>query len=574
VNVGQLMFAVAVMMLTSIVAIGVAKKLNIGAIVALLLVGLALGPHSPRPLLTGHIGELRAVGEIGIMLLLFAVGLGTVPAQLWSMRRLVFGLGSAQYAFTTAAIGAFLFATVGDASAHWHSVLVVSLALAMSSSAIPISILQAQGDSASTQGRAVIAIDIFQSLMAIPVLALIPVLGMASGPGAHGLDIEKVSAVVAAIAGVYVLGRFILPWALGLAARHLGPGGFALTVLAAVFLAGGWMDSVGISIALGAFMIGVLLSTTVYADQIKAAVAPAKQVLLALFFIAIGMAIDPRELVEFKADLLLYVPGLLLIKFIVLFALARFFQLESRSALLAGLLAMPFDELAYVVMASAKANSLLDARYYSVGLVVVSLSFAVSPMLINLGYKWSDRLRHQRVKTAPDPDARIAEDAVVVAGYGYVGRVVCAILGRAHIPYRAFELDPERLEKGRQSSHNVQYGDATDMRMMEAIGIRNARLVVVTTGHYESTRRMVGNLRHFFPRVPVMAAVPYLAQRDELRELGAARVMALMPEGTLKFGRSILDRLGMAIERADSIIRALKANDYAALRTAGAAEQN
>jgi glutathione-regulated potassium-efflux system protein KefB len=571
-NISHLMFSAAVMMGATVVAVAVAKKLELGSIVALLFVGMALGPHSPMPLLTGHIDEMQAIGEIGVMLLLFAVGLDLQPTRLWSMRSLVFGLGSAQYVLTTAAMVALFAVIVGVATVNWQSALVVGLGLAMSSSAIPLPILQERGEVATAHGRAVVAIDIFQGLMVVPVLALIPLLAAGSAQGGHVLDIAKTLEVVASIAGVYVLGRYLLPRALTLTARDLGPGGFAVIVLAGVFFAGWWMETVGISMALGAFMIGVLLSTTVFADQVKAAVAPARQLLLAVFFIAIGMAIDLKQVVELQSELLLYLPALLLIKLVVIFVLARGFRLGWRPALLTGLLSMPFDEIAYVILASANANGLLNERYYTIGLIAVSLSFVVSPLLINLGYKLIERLSIRQMQRGPTATVAVTEGSIVVAGAGYVGRAICCMLERAHVPYTAFELNPEYIAKAKQANHNVHYGDITDPRMMDAVAIAGVRLVIVGMSQYDSTRRMIGNLRQFYPHVPVMTAVQYLAQRDELRQMGATHVVALAPEGALSFGHSVLDRLGIPAQQADTIIASLKSRDYAALRGASDAE--
>ncbi len=570
-NVNHLMFAAAVMMGATVVAVALAKKLELGSIVALLFVGMALGPHSPMPLLTGHIDEMQAIGEIGVMLLLFAVGLDLQPTRLWSMRSLVFGLGSAQYLLTTAAIAAF-FAIIVGAAMKWQSALVVGLGLAMSSSAIPLPILQERGEGATAHGRAVVAIDILQGLMVVPVLALIPILAAGLAHGQQMLGIEKTFEVAAAIAGVYVLGRYLLPRALTLTARDLGPGGFAVIVLAGVFFAGWWMETAGISMALGAFMIGVLLSTTVFADQVKAAVAPARQLLLAVFFIAIGMAIDPKQVVELKSELLLYLPALLLIKFVVIFVLARLFRLGSRPAFLTGLLSMPFDEIAYVILASANANGLLNGRYYTIGLIAVSLSFVVSPLLINLGYKVIERLSLRQTQGGPTATTAVTEGSVVVAGAGYTGRAICRMLERAHVSYTAFELNPEYVAKAQRAKHNVHYGDIADPTMMDAVAIARVRLVIVTMSLYDSTRRMIGNLRQFYPGVPVMTAVQYLAQRDELQQMGAKHVVALAPEGALSFGHSVLDRLGIPARQTDTIIASLKSRDYAGLRGISDAE--
>ena len=572
-NLSHLMLAVALMLATTTVAVGLARKLNMGSIVALLLVGVTLGPHSPIPLFTEHIDEMQAVGEVGVMLLLFAVGLDSQPGKLRSMGRLVFGLGLAQYAVTTAAILAFLMAVSRVAHIPWQSALVLSLGLAMSSTAIPIPILRERGEENTAHGRAVVAIDVFQSVMVVPVLALIPALAAGPLANAYGVDLGKVLSMAAAIGGIYALGRYLLPWALSIAARSFGPGGFAVIVLAGVFFGGWWMETAGISMALGAFMIGALLSTSSYVEQIKAAVTPFRQFLLALFFIAIGMAIDPGQLVELKDKLLFYVPALLLIKCIVLFILVRFFRFELRSAILTALLMMPFDEICYVILANAKANGLLSARHYTVGLSVLSFSFLASPVLINLGYRLTGRLAERG--TAPVGEAGLPPMSrrVVVAGCGYVGRAICSMLEQARIPYTAFELDLERLARAKEAGYNALYGDIADPIVMSTVAIARARLVIVTMSLHESARRMIGNLQRFYPHVPVMTAVTYLAQRDELRQMGAADVVALAPEGTLNFGCRVLHRLGMGVKHAEAIAEALRSGDYAALRGVAGSEQ-
>src|SRR5258706_4633956 len=501
-SINQLMFAAALMMLATAVALGVAKKLNLGSIVALLVVGMALGPHSPLPLLTSHIEQLQAVGEIGVMLLMFVVGLDIEPKSLWSMRRLVFGLGPAQYLLTTAAIAALL---VWVARLQWQSALVVGLGLAMSSSATPLPILQERAEEESPHGRATIAVDIFQGLRRIPVVALVVILGTGYSERGATAILDKALEVFAAVVAVYILGRLVLPQALVLTARNLGSGAFALIVVAGILIAGWLMEKVGLSMALGAFMIGVLLSTTMFAEQVKAAATRAKQVLLGLFFIAIGMAIDLKEVAALGSSLLFYLPVLLAIKFGILFVLARIFGLGWRASILTGVLMMPFDEIAYVIIASAKANGLLSARSHTVGLTLISLSFVVSPLMINLGYKMSDRF-----KRAPQLDLALhtmtepMQDPVVIAGYSYIGRAICVMLEKVQIAYVCFETDIERLAEGHRWNHNVRYGDVTDTAMMGAIALARARSVIVTIGTYETAKRMIANLRQFNPNVPAM----------------------------------------------------------------------
>ncbi|HKA32784.1 MAG TPA: cation:proton antiporter, partial [Candidatus Binatia bacterium] len=257
------------MIAATVITGSVAKQLNLGSTVALLVTGMALGPNSPWPLLTGHVEVLQSVGEIGVILLLFLVGLDTQPQKLSSMRRLVFGLGTAQYLLTTAAIAGLLMAV---ASLHWQSAVIVALGLAMSSDAVAIASLQEHAESASPRGQAVMAVMIYQSFMAIPVLAVIPVL--ASSPLQAPIPtVLKTLEVCAAIADVYLFARYALPQALALAARKHNMEGFTLIVFAAIFAAAWVMDIVGLSNALGAFMVGMILSTCMFADQIKASVS-------------------------------------------------------------------------------------------------------------------------------------------------------------------------------------------------------------------------------------------------------------------------------------------------------------
>jgi glutathione-regulated potassium-efflux system ancillary protein KefC len=555
-------------MLTAVViAGGVAKKLNLGSIVALLAVGMALGPHSPRPLFTDHIDELQAVGEIGVVLLLFLVGLDTRPKRLLSMRRLVLGLGTAQLLLTAAAIAGFL---ITVALGQWQWALIIGLGLAMSSAAVAVSTLEERGESTSPHGRSVMAVLINQSFMVILVLAIIPIL--AAGP-AHGIpmpNLDKTLEVIVVVVAVYGLGRYGLPKMLTWAARKLGFQSFTLIIIAAVFGAAWAMDRVGVSMALGSFMIGMILSTSEFAEQIKASVSLMKGWLLGLFFIAVGMAINLKEVAALGGEFLLALPGLLLIKFAVVFVLASIFGLGLRPAVLAGLLLMPLDEIAYVIFASAHGSGLLSARAYMIGLTIISFSFVLSPVLINLGYKLSDRL-----VSTPKPDVPLKslresiENRVVVVGYSYVGRSICAILELAKVPYIAFEVDIERLSEAKKWNHNAHYGDVTEPMMMGTISIARARSVILTTSGYEATKRMIGNLRQFYPDVPVMTAVQYLVQRDELRRMGAKQVVALMPEGTLRFSRSVLSSLGVPPDKVESIISSFAAEDYAVMRGVG-----
>jgi glutathione-regulated potassium-efflux system ancillary protein KefC len=388
-SIDQLLFALAVMMAVTSVAISLAMRLNLGTIAALLAVGIILGPHSPMPLLTIHLGDLQALGEIGVMLLIFIVGLETQPSKLWSMRTLVFGFGSLEYLVTSVAIAGFLLAV---SKINWPSAVMLGLGLAMSSSAVSLPIIEARGEAASAHGRVAIAADILQSLMLIPVLALIPLLANTPQSVSNITPTFKALQVCAAVAGVVVLGHIVLPYALRSIARNAGSGAFGLLVLSGVCWAAWIMGKVGVSMALGAFLMGVLLSTSVYSTEIRAAVIPARRVLLGVFFVAVGMAIDLKEAAAFRAELLFYVTVVLFIKFAVVYWIARVFRVDRYAALLSGLLLMPLDEIGYVIFASAHEHRLLTDRAYALALLSISGSFLISPIAIQLGFRTAPRL--------------------------------------------------------------------------------------------------------------------------------------------------------------------------------------
>jgi len=555
------------MITATVVAGSVAKQLNLGSIVALLVVGMALGPHSPRPLLTSHLEELQTVGEIGVILLLFLVGLETKPEKLSSMRRLFYGLGTAQYFLTTIAVAGVLIAV---AHLHWQAALIMALGLAMSSDAIAIASLEEHAERSSPQSRAVMAVVIYQCFMAIPVLAMIPLLAASPMQGAPVPRVFERLEVFAAIATVYLFTRYALPKILATAARKYGIEAFTLIVIAAIFAAAWGMDTVGLSNALGAFMVGMILSASVFAYQIKASVSSIKGLLLSVFFIAIGMSINLKEVIGIGGELFYYLPALFLIKVAVVIALGLGFRLGLRASVLAGLLLAPFDEIAYVVFSSAHKSGLLTERAYALGLTGISFSFVLSPVLINLGYKLVDCFK---TETKPDLPlkalSKSIHDHVVVVGYSYVGRVICIMLEQANIPFIAFERRLDRIAEAKKEKRKVYFGDVTSPGMMNALAISRARAVIVTTRDYSAAKQLISTVLHFHPNLKVLTAVPYLFQRDELRELGAAQVVALMPEGTLSFGKSVLGQLGIKPENIDPIMNSLRAADYASIRGVG-----
>jgi glutathione-regulated potassium-efflux system protein KefB len=473
---------------------------------------------------------------------------------------MVVGLGTAQYVLSALAIAGVLLLHGADTG---EPVVIIGLALAMSSAALALGALEEHSDTGSSEGRATIAVQILQSFVLIGLLTVIPLLG--ARPGVHPLGLRHTLEVLGVILAIQVLARWVLPRLLTLTATNLGSGGFTLTIIAAVFGAAATLDSVGVSMALGAFMLGVNLSDSIYVDQLKVAVDPAKRLLLGLFFITIGMALDWREVLAAGLGPMVVLLALLAVKFVVSAGLGLIFRIGRRAALLSAVLLMPFDEVGYVILGSARSTGLIGSRIYALSLTFISVSFIVSPLLINLAYRLTAHLRTAAAASRKLPSVA---DRVVVAGYGAGGRGVCLILEAARVPFVAVDQDLARLRLARQLGHDVRYADLADPALLTTLDVDRARAVIVAVPEFATGRRLVDALKRFHPRVPLLVSVQTLGQQESMRQLGAEHVVALSLEGTLRFSRLVLNALGVEQHTTDSILTEMEAHDYAAMRTA------
>jgi voltage-gated potassium channel Kch len=295
-------------------------------------------------------------------------------------------------------------------------------------------------------------------------------------------------------------------------------------------------------------------------------VAPARQLLIALFFMSIGMAIDPGQIASMWRELVLYVPAIFLVKVAVGYAAARVAGLATRDAAIVSLLLMPLDEIAFVIFAGARDGGLMDPRGDALSLAVLSASFLLAPLAIEAGYRLASRR-----EAAPDapPEALTPDAQVLIVGYGLLGNSLCAALEQAKIAYRCIDDDLDTVGRGTNRGHSVTYGRIDSPMSLWSFGANRARLVVVAPQSFPYAVRIVELLRQFQPDVPATAAVLFLAQRDKLRALGFERAFATAPEGNLDYASQVLRSLGTDDQRAASIVDALRRDDYGELRPAG-----
>lgn len=547
----QLLTAAVLLLGATTAAILLFHRAGFGSVLGLLAVGLALGPHTPGPVV--DIGPLLAAAELGVVFLLFIIGLELEPQRLWAMRRALFGLGTLQVALCGLVLtGATLLA--GEA---WQAALVVGLGLSLSSTAFVLQILTERGELESAHGRATFAILLLQDIAVVPLLALVPLLAPAAtadgGTAPLGMQLLLTLAVVA---GIVAFGQLLLPRAFAAVARQRSAEGFAVLASLSVLMAAWVTHHVGLSPALGAFLLGVVLSRSPFHHQIAAEISPFKGLLLGLFFISVGMSIDLGLLTQHWRSILAAVLALALLKGLVIFALCRLFGLATEAALRTALLMTQGGEFGFVLLAAAATAGVVRSELHTAALLVISVSMAATPLLARLA-DWLAR----RLPAAPGPAAALEQDLarhVVIAGYGRVGRAVAGMLEQAGVPFVALDLDLTRVMVARNAGRPVFYGDASDPLVLARAATGRAAALVITLDKAAAAERIVANVRSFYPGITVVARGHDAALGYRLERLGASLVIPETLELSLTLGKALLQRLGCAEDTVEEAARTVR----------------
>lgn len=563
-NLDELLFAAILILGVSVIFVSISRWLKLGSILGLLAAGVALGPHSPGPVLTSHVDELLGIAELGVVLFMFTIGLEMRPSKLWSMRRLLLGLGSTQIVVTGAILALVLVAITPIST---NAAIVVGLGLALSSTAIVMQTLEEKGEVASDHGKAAFAVLIMQDLGAVPLLIAVPLLSAVAAPTPETPLWQLGAAGVGAVAGVVVVGRYLLPVVLAWTARTRSMAALGVIVLVAVLAAALIMDNAGLSMSMGAFLLGMTLAASDFRHQVEVSVSPLKRVLMCLFFIAVGMSIDFDVVVELGPILVAIVAFVVAIKGVVMMLLGLIFGLGRAKSLRAAFLLSQCGEFGFVIFAMAHTGGLLTDHAFATVLVVISISMAFTPLMVKLGYWLADLLAGKTIVDTPLKDlSEEMQDHVVVAGYNRSGRLMCMMLERTNTPYIAFDLDLERIAEGKKDGHNVHFGDVTDPEMQGAAAFARATSVVVTLEDMRAAGCLVEELRTVYPYLPIHMATPDLATRDAMRAKGVAEAVCVVLEGNLQLGGSVLGTAGVVQEDIDRLIDDFRRDDYALLR--------
>ena len=556
---GDVILEVILFLLAAVLAALGVQRLKWSPVVGYLLAGAVLGPHGAG--LVSESPALHMFAEFGIVFLMFTIGLELSFERLRAMRTLIFGLGALQVTIAATA-GAVIGMGLGlDAP----SAVIVGLALALSSTAVVMRLLIEEEALATRVGRRAFAILLFQDIAVAPILLLIGLLGERSSRVPLAA-LEALGAAILAIALVILVGRWLARPLFRAVAATRSPELFAATTLLVV-LASAWaMHAAGLSMALGAFLAGLMLAETEFAPQVELDIEPYRGLLLGLFFMTVGMTVDVHLLAVDLATILLTLALLVLGKTLILVLVARVFDLGWGSALRLALLLAEGSEFAFVVFASARGFGLLSPDLAQTLIVAVGLSIALTPLLAGLGRQLERRLERHALSAADLAEiGGTCEGHVVIAGFGRVGQTLARLLSGQRIGFVALDLDPHRIAEAVRAGLPVYYGNAASPEMLKKAGLAKAALLVVTLDSPVAANRTLTTARHLNPTIDIVARARDPAHARELERLGASAAVPETIEASLQLGGQVLRRLGIAHGAVDEIIERLRSDDYAAL---------
>jgi glutathione-regulated potassium-efflux system protein KefB len=547
-----------VFLLAAVIAVPLFKRFGLGAVLGYLAAGVALGPFGLKVIRDA--APVLTASEIGVVMMLFVIGLELSPSRLMVMRKPVFGLGGLQVGLSGAALaGLGLLSGLG-----WKPALVIGLALALSSTAVSLQLLSERKELNTAHGRSGFAILLFQDLAAIPLIAAVPLLGVAAA--SDGSPWPAVLKALGAIAVVVIGGRYLLRHLFRLAARIGVPEMLTASALLAALGAAWVMYEAGLSMGLGAFLAGVLLADSEFRHEIESQIEPFKGLLLGLFFMAVGMTIDLKLIASEPLMILAGTLGLLAIKSVVLFGIGlRPGGMGWRSALQLGAVLALGGEFAFVVLSESVKAGLIDSALQNRLIAIVGLSMALTPLLVIAAARW---LRaHPEGKPAREfdqiPDH---QPQVILAGFGRFGQIVARILVAHKIPFVALETDPEQLDAVRRFGNTVYFGDPSRPDLLRTAGAAHAKVFVNAIDGADASLRVTRVVRRLYPQLKIFARAHDRRHAWQLMDLGADATRETFASG-LEMGRDVLIAMGLPADVAAQRVQRFREHDEALLKS-------
>ena len=560
-------------LLAGVLGVVVCRSLKLPPMLGYLAVGVLIGPHALA--LARNADGVRHLGEFGVVFLMFVIGLEFNLPKLRTMRRHVFGLGLLQVTLTMALITliSILVAHLAPAwwTMGWQTALALSCAIAMSSTAIVVKLLAERLELASEHGKRVMGVLLFQDLAVVPLLVLIPALG--SSPDELFMALGLAALKAAALLGLLLTGgQRVMRWWLTLVARHKSEELFVLNLLL-VTLALAWLTELaGLSLALGAFIAGMLISETQFKHQVETDIRPFHDVLLGLFFISVGMMLDWREVVAHWGLVLALLALPLFFKLALVTALTRWLGASTGVSLRTGLYLAQAGEFGFVLLSLAQGSKLIPPALMNPILASMVLSMVATPFIIMHSNRIvmklvsSEWMQQSLQMTSIASKSMNVNKHVIICGYGRCGQNLGHVLESQSIPYMALDLDPDRVRLAAAAGSSVVFGDAVRLQSLVAAGLSRASAVVVTYLDTASALKVLANIRAHAPTIPVIVRTADDRDLEKLQAAGATEVVPEAIEGSLMLASHALALVGVPMRRVIRVVQDQRDARYNLLR--------
>lgn len=556
---------ILILLISSVLAVALFRTFRLPAMLAYFLVGLVLGPHT-----FGLLPDTEAThefAEFGIVFLMFSIGLEFSLPQLYAMRKKVLGLGGAQVVFTLAIVmGIAKFAGL-----DWPAAFVVGAALAMSSTAIVSKILAERLDLNSRHGRLSIGVLLFQDIAVVPVLVLIPALGIAGANLTDVLGLAMLKAT-AMLLFLFTIGKWLInPW-FNLVASQRSRELFVMNVLMVTLLLAFATKLAGLSYALGAFIAGMLISETKFRYQVESDISAFRDILLGLFFISVGMLLNIQQISSNIGLVLLILVSFILFKAAIVALVVKLVKYEAGVAIRTGLILAQAGEFSFVILALGVEQKLISGQALQVILAASLLSMVIAPFLI----QYNGRIARKMVLSYTRNSGQVVQDIddvgkhlhnhVIICGYGRSGQYLGRFLKEEHIPFIALDIDPARVLEAAAAGDNVMFGDAARRVVLEAAGGARAKALVISYADNRAAMKILHIVQENYPQLPVIVRTVDDSNMEALRAAGAAEVVPEILEGSLMLASHALMLMGVPLNRVVKRIRLFREERYKLFR--------
>ncbi len=553
----NVLLAVVLLMGSAVIMVPLFKKLGLGTVLGYLAAGTIVGPWGFG--VTNDVAALRHFSEFGVVFLLFIIGLELHPKKLWDMRGSVFGLGSAQI-IITAALAAGVSLWRGQAL---EAAILIGAGIALSSTAIVLQILSEKGEMQTNAGQGTFSILLMQDIAVVPLLAAVPLLSDAS-------DIATPDPIWAtlSIVGTVLGTKYLVIPAIGMVARSRNQDIFGAAAVLAVLVAALIMEFNHLSMALGAFLVGLTLSDCEYRHQIEADVRPFKGYLLGLFFMSIGMTLDFEIVTRDFWDILGMLVLVFCLKTIVLFALGKLWRYSTKDSVRISFLLSQCGEFGFVLFGLMVASGLISQELFQSLLVFVALTMVIAPFWEKLGNLIIKRLPDEDTFTDLGQSVTLDEKPkALIAGFGRFGQSIAHMMQDMDVPYVAVEFAPHVVSQARANGYHVVYGDVTRPDFLQSLGVDADTVIVITLGDTKQAKKIVETLHAWHPGIDILSRAHNLRAREELLKMDVTEAVPETLEASLRLGEIALWRVGADFDKIAGVIRQARQDGYAVIRS-------